>query len=150
MKTLILYQSLYGYTKRCAEYLNLKIDNSDMFDIKSKDYCLEDYEKILIGAPLYIGEIEKTAKKYIEDNKFVLLERKLGLFCAGMSKEEFHIAVQDSLPPNIFYHADIIHCGGVVDFPKLTLREKYTIWRRLKVRKSIIDENFESLDELVE
>ncbi len=94
--------------------------------------------------------IKETAKIFIEDHKFDLLDRKLGLFCSGLSKEEFHIAVQDSLPPNIFYHADIIHCGGVLDYSLLNWKEKYTIWRRLKIRKSLADENYESLDALVE
>lgn len=150
MRTLILYESKMGYTKKCAEYLHKMIENSELFEIESRKFKLEDYDRIIIGAPIYIGEIEEITKDFIKRNQFALLDRKLGLFCAGMSKEEFHIAVQDSLPPNIFYHAEIVHCGGVIEYSKLTLRDKYTIWRRLKIRKSLIDENLEALDKFVE
>lgn len=150
MKTLILYESLMGYTKRCAEYLHSKLEDCDLFDIEKKGFRLKDYDRIIIGAPIYVGEIEEITKNFIQQHKFTLLDRKLGLFCSGVNKEEFHIAVQDSLPPDIFYHADIVHCGGVIDYPKLTLKEKYTIWRRLKIRKSLIDEQFDSLDSFAE
>ena len=57
MKTLILYESKMGYTEKCARILNRKIQGSDIFDIESNDYNLNDYDKILIGAPIYIGEL---------------------------------------------------------------------------------------------
>ena len=149
MKTLILYESKMGFTKKCADYLHTKIIDNDIYDIEDKKYKLKDYDRILIGAPIYIGEIEKTTKDFINNNKLLLLEKELGLFCAGMNSEEFHIAVQDSLPPNIFYHADIVHCGGVIDYKRLNLREKFTIWRRLRIRKSQEAEKLDSLDSLI-
>lgn len=149
MNTLILYESKMGFTEKCAKHLNSKIIGSELYDIKSNDYLLEDYDRVIIGAPIYIGEIEEITKKFIDDNKFILLEKKLGLFCAGVNKEEFHIAVQDSLPAEIFYHADIVYCGGVIDYHRLSLKEKYTIWRRLKIRRSLIDEHLDGLDSLV-
>ena len=150
MKTLILYESKMGFTKKCAEHLHSKIEGSELFDIEGGGYILKNYEKVIIGAPIYVGEIEDYTKDFIKRNKLTLLDRKLGLFCAGMNKEEFHIAVQDSLPVDIFYHAEIVHCGGVIDYAKLNLREKYTIWRRLKIRKSLEDEHLESLDSLID
>ena len=149
MKTLVLYESKMGYTKKCGKYLFGKIENCDIFDIESKDYDMNDYDKILIGAPIYISELENITKKFIKKHKLLLLEKELGLFCAGMNKEEFHKAIQDSLPPNIFYHAKIVHCGGVIDYPKLSWRDKYTVWKRLRIRKTEKDEMLDALDELL-
>ncbi len=87
---------------------------------------------------------------FVRRNKLTLLDRKLGFFCTGLTKAEFNIAVQGSLPPDIFYHAKIVNCGGVLDYSKLTLKEKYTIWRRLKIRKSLKDPHLETLDDLLE
>ncbi len=147
---MILYETKKGYTKKCAEILHSKIKNSDIFSITEKGYRLKDYDKILIGVPLYVGEIEKITKEFISRNKPILLNKKLGIFVSGMAEKEFHIAVQDSLPPNIFYHAEIVDCGGVLNYSMLTLREKYTIWRRLKIRKSLSNEKIEALDILVD
>ncbi|KFZ26582.1 MAG: protoporphyrinogen oxidase [Candidatus Izimaplasma bacterium HR2] len=149
MKTLILYESIMGYTEKCAKYLFKKIEGCAIFDISSKDFNLDDYDKILIGAPLYIGEVEKITQKFIKKNKLKLLDKELGLFFSGMSRSEFHIAIQDSLPPNIFYHANIVHCGGVVEFSKLSWKDKRTIKRRLEIKESVYDEMLESLDELI-
>jgi len=149
MKTIILYESKMGFTKKCAEYLHSKIKDSAIFDIERAGFVLKDYDQIMIGAPIYVGEVEDYTKDFIERNKFTLLDRKLKLFFSGMNKEEFHIAVQDSLPVDVFYHAKTVFCGGVIEYSKLTLRDKYTIWRRLKIRKSIDDAHFERLDEFI-
>ena len=149
MKTLILYESKMGFTKKCADYLYNKISDSDIYDIENEKFNLNDYDKILIGAPIYKGKLEKITKKFVSNNKFLLLEKKLGVFCAGMNSKEFHTAVQDSLPPNVFYHAEIVHCGGVIDYKKLNIKEKLTLWRRLKIRKSEELEKLDSLDSLI-
>lgn len=146
MKTIILYDSIKGYTKKCAEYLHSNIEGSDIFDIDNRVFDLGDYDQVLIGAPIYVGEIEETMKEFIKRFKIVLLKKKLGIFCSGMNPSEFSLAVQSSLPPNIFYHAEIVNCGGIIDYPRLSFREKYTIWRRLKIRESLIDEHLEELD----
>ncbi len=150
MKTIILYESKFGYTKKCAEYLYTKIEDSELFDIEKAGFVLKNYEQVIIGAPIYIGEIEEYTKDFIKRNKLTLLDRKLKLFFTGMNKEEYHIAVQDSLPVDIFYEAKIVFPGGVIDYYKLSLRDKYTIWRRLKIRESVDDSHLENLDELLE
>lgn len=149
MKTLILYESKKGFTKKCGKFLYGKIDNCDIFPIESKDFDMNNYDRVLIGAPIYSGELEEYTQKFIKKHKFLLLEKELGLFCSGMNRVEFHTAIQDSLPPNIFYHAKIVHCGGVIDYSLLTLKEKYTIWRRLRIKGTIKDEMLDSLDELI-
>lgn len=149
MKTLILYESKMGYIEKCGKYLFGKIKDCDIFDIKSKDYNIQDYENIIIGAPIYNGLMIQYTKKFINKNKLLLLDKQLGLFIAGMSREEFHTAIQKSLPPNIFYHAKIVHCGGVIEYSKLSLKDKYTLWRRLHIKKSKYDEMLDSLDELI-
>ncbi len=149
MKTIILYESKMGYTKKCAEYLHQKMENSDLFDIEKAGFVLKDYEQIVIGAPIYIGKVEDYTRDFINRNKLTLLDRKLKLFFTGMNKEEYHIAVQDSLPVDIFYEAQIVFPGGIIDYSMLSLRDKYTIWRRLKIRQSVNDAHLENLDELL-
>ena len=136
MKTLILFESKMGYTKGCADYLNENIEDSVIFDVKSREYNLMDYDTILIGAPIYQGKIEKKTSRLLKIHKIKLLKRKLGIFCAGMNQSEFNFAVQESLPPDIFYHAEIVHCGGKIELKKLTIKEKLIIRRKLGIKKS--------------
>jgi len=138
-----------GFTKKCANYLHLKIKDSELFDIEKAGFILKNYDQIIIGAPIYVGEVEKYTKNFIERNKLTLLDHKLKLFFTGMNKGEYHIAVQYSLPVDVFYHAEIVFCGGIIDYSRLTLRDKYTVWRRLKIRSSVDDSHLENLDEFV-
>lgn len=65
------------------------------------------------------------------------MRKKLGIFCAGMNQQEFNTAVQDSLHPDIFYHAEIVHCGGKLNFDKISLIDKITVKRKLGITESI-------------
>lgn|GEM_PF-2001594 len=150
MKTLILYETRTGYTKECADTLHSNIKDSHIFDITSKDYSLNDFDTILVGAPIYIGEIEKKTSRFFHIHKLKLLNKKLGIFCAGMNKEEFSMAVQNSLPPDVFYHAEIVHCGGRIEYKKLTFREKLTLRRRLGIKKSENMSNENEVESFIE
>lgn len=136
MKTLILYETKKGYTLHCADFIKKNIENSEIFDVRSDEYNLDDYDTVLVGAPIYIGKIEKKTARFFFIHQQKLLKKRLGIFCAGMNKEEFNKAVQESIPPNIFYHAEIVHCGGKIEYKKLSLKEKFTVWRYLGITKS--------------
>ena len=150
MKTLILYDTKKGFTKGCAEKITRQVEDSYIIEINSTEFTLEDYDTILIGAPIYRGKIEKSVIKFIREKKGKLLDKKIGIFCAGMNKEEFYLAVQNSLPPEIFYRAQIVHCGGKIDYTKLSIIQKLTIKRRLGINSSVELEKTEDMLEFID
>jgi menaquinone-dependent protoporphyrinogen oxidase len=149
MKTLILYETKMGFTQQCAETLHNQLKESVMQDIHDESYDLNDYDTILVGSPIYIGELEQFTKRFFIRHKPELMKKKLGIFCAGMNREEFNLAVQNSLPPDIFYHANIVHCGGQIDMDKLSFKQKFTIRRRLGIKENSKVENPGKIDEFV-
>lgn len=149
MSTLILYDTKKGFTKGCAQRINSQVPDSDIFEIDSEKFELKDYDTVLIGAPIYTGKIEKTVIKFIEQKKPKLMDKKLGFFCAGMNKEEFLSAIQKSLPAEIFYRAQTVHCGGEIDFPKLSLLQKVTVKRRLGIKDSVVLNKEDDVEEFI-
>lgn len=145
MKTLILYETKTGYTKGCAEFLHKNIENSEMLNIHSNLYKIEDYDQILVGAPIYIGELEYDNARFFFTKEKQLLKKRLGIFCAGMNKAEFNLAIQSSLPPNVFYHAEIVHCGGKIEYDTLSRKEKKIVRKRLGITDSKSIDNVESM-----
>jgi menaquinone-dependent protoporphyrinogen IX oxidase len=68
MKTIMVYQSTSGYTKRYAEWIGeaTKIDVKAFDDVKAKD--LKVYDVIVFGAGIYAGRLAKigTLKKWVQ------------------------------------------------------------------------------------
>ena len=72
MKVLIVYETKYGNTQKCAETMGevlkdagndvtvVKVDAVDMDSIK-------DYEAIIVGSPTYASSQAKTIKKFISN-----------------------------------------------------------------------------------
>lgn len=149
MKTLILYNSKTGFTLKCATYLKDEIEGSVMFPFESKQYDITEYDKILIGAPIYFGGINKKIISFVSKNKTQLLKKELGMFYSGMKYEDFSKTVQNSLPPEIFYHASIIHSGGAYYFEKLNFINRFFIKRIAKVYKTTEDFHIENLKDLL-
>ena len=149
MKTLILYQTKHGFTESCARFIAKKMTDVTLEKIETPLIDVENYDRIMIGAPIYKGEIEEFTKEFIKNHKVALLKRKLGIFCSGLAKEEFSLAVQNSLPAEVFYHATIVHCGGVVKMHELSILEKLTLRRRLGITKTVEEPMYKNLDELL-
>ncbi|QMS84817.1 flavodoxin domain-containing protein [Candidatus Xianfuyuplasma coldseepsis] len=136
MKTIILYETRTGFTEECAQNMHKHIPGSVLKDIHEEDYSLEDFDTVLVGAPIYVGEIEHYTSRFFQRKKRKLMDKRLGIFCAGMNTAEFNLAVQTSLPPDIFYHAQIVHCGGKIDYKSLSLKDKFTVRRRLGLKEN--------------
>ncbi len=149
MKTLIIYETKSGFTEECARTIKNQIPDSVMMDIHSDEFDINDFETILIGAPIYEGEIEHYTSRYFSIHKLKLMKKRLGIFCAGMNTEEFNYAVQESMPPDIFYEAKIVHCGGRIKYKNLSLKEKFIVRRRLGIKHDEEINNSEKMEQFI-
>jgi len=149
MKTLILYETKSGFTEECALHIQRHIPGSELIDIHTDNFDLADYDTVLIGAPIYDGRIEHYTSRYFTIHKLKLLNKRLGIFCAGMDTEDFNYAVQESMPPDIFYEAKIIHCGGRIDYKRLSLKDKFTVRRKLGIKSDKEVHNEQKLEQFI-
>ncbi len=89
MKTLIAYSSKYGSTQRCAEILEKKLSGDvTVADIgKNKKVDVEEFDRVIIGGPIYMGKLNGDTRKFCLKNLKKLKTKKIGLFKCGMDKD---------------------------------------------------------------
>ncbi|WP_295906144.1 menaquinone-dependent protoporphyrinogen IX dehydrogenase [uncultured Vibrio sp.] len=88
MKALFLYSSQDGQTKKIIHYIQseLNADDCEVMDIHSIDRIdLSQYERVLIGASIRYGHLNKKLYQFIEQNKQQLSGNKVAFFCVNLT-----------------------------------------------------------------
>ncbi len=100
MKTLIIYASTYGFTQDCVQMLKQNLNGETRIVNINKDAIppLDDFDIILIGGSIYIGQIQKKIKKYCLANVDSLKNKKLGFFISCGSAETIDTYFKNSFP----------------------------------------------------
>lgn len=100
MKTLIIYASTYGFTRDCVQMLKQNLNGETRIVNINKDAIppLDDFDTILIGGSIYIGQIQKKIKKYCLANVDALKNKKLGFFISCGSAATIDTYFKNSFP----------------------------------------------------
>jgi len=116
MKTIILYATKYGAAGEIAKRIADRIDGSAIHNLKDGFPSLTEYDCIIFGSSVYAGMIRKEAKTFLSLNAQILLEKKLGLFLCGISREEEDTYFSANFAPNLLQKATA-KClpGGIFD-----------------------------------
>jgi menaquinone-dependent protoporphyrinogen IX oxidase len=128
-KTLIVYHSKYGFTKRYAQWLAAEL-NADICEGKNVNASkFKDYSTILFGSSLYAGS-NKAANllvKYFEQAQ----GKKVVLFTCGMFDvtNEANVAVINKeldkvITPEIRQKIKVFHLRGGIDHQNLSFLHK--------------------------
>ena len=130
MKTLIVYATKYGCTQDCVSTLKDKLSGEvHAFDtVKGNVPDAKDYDSVIIGGSVYMGQINKKLKGYMEKNKEVLLSKKLGLFvvCGFMDKQQENLG--NAFPQVLRSHAASVECfGGEIRKDKMGFLHKKVV-----------------------
>ncbi len=86
MSTVILYATKHGTVAKCAGILSAKAsENIQCVNIKdSPEFDLSPYNKVILGASVYVEKIQKEMSVFCKINREGLLEKEIGLFiCSG-------------------------------------------------------------------
>lgn len=114
MKTLIIYASTYGFTRDCVQMLRDNLTGeTDLVDInKDKLPSLDDFDIILIGGSIYMGQIQKKIKKYCLTNLDALKSKQLGFFVCCGSDENAGDYFKNSFPEILLEKASVTENFG--------------------------------------
>ncbi len=127
MKTLIIYASTYGYTKECVEKLKELIDGEVLIsNIKTdKVPLIDEFDNVVIGGSIYMGQIHKKFKEYSKANLNQLLNKRVALFlCCGLP-ENFQETIKNCFPEELLEAAIAKECfGGELRTEKMSLAHK--------------------------
>lgn len=143
MKTLIVYATKHGFTKECAIKLSKKLDGDfDILNLKeNKISTIEQYDSVIIGGPIYAGQIIKEVKEFCEKNLNQLSDKKIGLFVCGMSdKDKMNLYLEQAFPEKLRSNAlakgDF---GGSFVFKSMNFFERFIIKHMCKTNEDVLN-----------
>lgn len=149
MRTAIIYMSKHGCTRQAALLLKDRISSADieLVDLKKSNPRFDDYDCIIIGGSIHAGSIQKHIKDFCEQNKAVLMTKKIGLFVCCMkegqeAKEQFENAFSEELRNHSSANGLF---GGEFNFKKMNFIEKFLVKKIAKVDKSVSNLNTEAI-----
>lgn len=139
MKTLIVYATKYGCTKKCAEILKSFLDGEvEILSAKSYKIDLTQYDVILIGGSVYMGKIRKEIIQFYKSNKKQLMNKKLGVFVCCYTPNGTEGFLETICPNEILEHAFYVTCvGGEMNYEKMN----YLYRKMFQLLKKIDDFN---------
>ncbi|MDF2632469.1 MAG: hypothetical protein K0Q85_1065, partial [Caproiciproducens sp.] len=84
MKILIAYAGKTGTTEKCAKRLCEKLTNATTVDLNLQTPDIGQFDTVIVGGSIRMGQLHKKAKKFIEQNAVGLQTKKAAYFlCCG-------------------------------------------------------------------
>lgn len=127
MKTLLVYATKYGASKRIAETLQEQLD-CDVMEVTCFQGDLNEYDKIILGVSVYAGMLRKEMKEFIEKNIEELGKKQVYVYVSCMNKDEVKKVLIENLGDSFYQtlvYADGV--GGILDFSKMNLMERQVL-----------------------
>jgi menaquinone-dependent protoporphyrinogen oxidase len=137
-KTLVAYASKHGATREIAEkisehFSNKGIQNS-LVPVEEVE-SLSQFENIILGSAVYIGQWQKTAVKFLKGYQEILASKNVWLFSTGPTGEGNPVELMkgwkfpEGLQPiaDKIKPIDVAVFHGALDESKLNTFEKMTI-----------------------
>ena len=89
---------------------------------------LSKYENIILGSCIYVGQINKELKKFIDHQHDILMQKKLGIFLACAFEEQFNTHLKSNFPADIMNHSELnINLGGKLQKDKLNFAHRVLV-----------------------
>lgn len=123
MKTIVIYKSQTGFTKRYATWIQeeLNCDIKELKEVTTQDY--ENYDRFIYGSSFMAGKIKSLSevKKYVKKELIVFAVGLANMEAAGkiidrMKNDNFTIEEQKNMP---FFYFE-----GGIDYDKLGFVQK--------------------------
>lgn len=130
MKTLIIYASTYGYTEELVKKMMVESNNEvDAINIvNSKNIDIANYDNLILGSSIYVGQMHKELKNFIQTNLSEIQSKKLGLFLTCGFEAQFDTHVKNNFSEDLIRHAtSIIYLGGRINKDKLKFGHKLMV-----------------------
>ncbi len=153
MKTLIVYGTKHGFTRKCVVRLSEKLHgNVVIFNLKEdKGIVISDYDNVIIGGPIYMGQIIKQVKQFCLNNLEALNKKRIGLFVCGMSNsEKITLELNQYFPQELTNNVTIGTFGGAFVFKNMNFFERLIIKLVSKTNKDMSNYKEKDIDEFAE
>ena len=141
MKTIVIYNSQTGFTKRYAEWIAeaTGADCLELSDAKKKD--LAAYEAIIFGGWACAGSINKISWFKVNIDRWA--GKKLIAFCVGASpieNPEIEIALKQNFNESEQKKVKTFYCPGGINYEKMSTPSKLMMKMFVKMMKAKKDQ----------
>jgi len=135
VKTLVIYSSKYGSTKKYAEWIAEELDGelSDLNKINQND--LNNYSTIILGISLYPGRVKNLS--LLEKSYEILKDKNLIIYTCGIADvndiknvNNIKKRIKKIIPENIFEKIKIFYLRGSLDYKKMGFKHRIMMWVR--------------------
>lgn len=143
MKTLIAYISKSGCTAKCAQLLAKDLGQDvTLVNLAERTPDLAKYDGVILGAPIYAGNLPSKAKTFHTDNLEQLKQKKLGLFICCGQVEKGTEQLETAYPEELSNHASVqASFGGAINLEKQNFLVRTMLKKVMKIKES-----YESID----
>lgn len=86
VKTLIIYESRYGMTKKISEYIGIILGSANIINVKEFNEEHKKYDFFILGSPIYSESFEENIIRFVVENRDFLIKKKIVLFCTCLNK----------------------------------------------------------------
>ena len=128
MKTLIIYTSQTGFTKKYAQWLSdrLKADIYELKDVQKKDDAFfDEYQAIVYGGWAMAGKTVKI--NWFFEKAKAWNKKRLAVFCVGGSPNDnpdVEKMLENMLTDEQKKFAKVFYCEGGLNYDKMPLSSK--------------------------
>ncbi|NMB19253.1 MAG: flavodoxin [Firmicutes bacterium] len=140
MRVLIAYTSKFGCTETCVNMLRNELRGEDvaLVDLgKERPDDLETYDAIVVGGPIYAGNMEAPVKTFCADNADILLGKKLALFLCCGNADQFEAQLNGAFDRQLIDHAVACeHFGYAYQLEKMGFAFRLIVRLVAKVKRS--------------
>jgi len=112
MKKLLVYASLTGNSKKCAEMIAEKLPDVDVIDLKKEKAGIDGYDMVIIGGGYYAGSLQKKVKKFIKNNAEKLKNKPYALFVTCGSEDDYKETLIKNIGEELVNGAVAVECFG--------------------------------------
>lgn len=137
MKTIIIYNSQTGFTKRYAKWI-AEATGADCFELsEAKKKNLATYEAIIFGSWVCAGGISKLS--WFKSNIDKWSDKKLIVFCVGASpidNPEIEPALKQNFKESEWKKVSVFYCQGGFNYEKMSTPSKLMMKIFIKTLKA--------------
>lgn len=117
MKTIIIYATKSGASKKCAELLTTKLKDCSLCRLPEQVPDLYRYDTVILGSGVRMGKIYKPMKNFIEKNVDILLTKKTALYLCSVYPESLQKTITKNIPQKLIESTVCIESlGGIPPF----------------------------------
>lgn len=154
MNTLIVYMTHHGTTRKVVERLveGLGSANTTAVNLeKNHSPDLSDFQTIIIGGSIHMGQIQTGVKRFCEGYKDQLLTKQLGLFLCFMNRDLGQEEFDNAYPEELRNHAKAHGLfGGELLFEKMNFIEKFIVKMVSKENGTRSELDYAAMDKFIQ